>query len=87
MGLNVNVAEKQDHVLPLIRAEPYIWQKNSLLHNHYKKIKKKEEDPNRKGGPSEYSGGFSFVQKQDKRILFISDLDFRIFYGIFFISN
>ena len=61
---------------------------NSLLHNHNKtKIKKKEENPIRKGGPSEYSGGFSFVQEQDKRILFISDLDFRNIYGIFYISN
>ena len=59
---------------------------NSLLHN-YNKIKKKEENPIRKGGPSEYSGGFSFVQEQDKRILFISDLDFRNIYGIFYISN
>ncbi len=50
-------------------------------------IKKKEENPIREGGPSEHSGGFSFVQKQDKRILFISDLGFSIFYGIFFISN
>ena len=61
---------------------------NSLLHNHNKtKIKKKEENPIRKGGPSEYSGGFSFVQEQDKGILFISDLGFRNIYGIFYISN
>ena len=61
---------------------------NSLLHNHKKtNIKKKEENPIRKGGPSEYSGGFSFVQEQDKRILFISDLGFRNIYGIFYISN
>lgn len=61
---------------------------NSLLHNHKKtNIKKKEENPIRKGGPSEYSGGFSFVQEQDKRILFTSDLGFRNIYGIFYISN
>ena len=62
--------------------------RNSLLHNHNKtKIKKKEENPIRKGEPSEYSGGFSFVQEQDKRILFISGLGFRNINGIFYISN
>lgn len=61
---------------------------NSLLHNHNKtKIKKKEKNPIRKGEPSEYSGGFSFVQEQDKRILAISDLGFRNIYGIFYIGN
>ena len=38
---------------------------NSLLHNHNKtKIKKKEENPIRKGGPSEYSGGFSLCRSR-----------------------
>lgn len=37
MDLNVTIVKKQAHILPHIRAEPYVWQETAYLHNYHKK--------------------------------------------------
>lgn len=60
MGLEAVKTEKQRHILPPIRAEPYRCSKQPTAQSQQNKKEKKEGNPTRKGGPSEYSGGFSF---------------------------